>query len=192
MQRSQTLYRFFDERESLLYVGITCNPGTRIGKHRQEKDWWNAVAHIDMERYPSRESVLEAEREAIKRERPLYNIRMNDQKDAEPTIGSNGRWPAFPCGLIKGGVYALGLRDGKCPVGLVVDGDEDGITIALYSWMCGMFDQDTWIRADTVTRWMKAELLSESEKAKRGYLAKYTVFDMDPLATFQKNWGESG
>lgn len=68
------LYRFFGSEGELLYVGISLHPFARMSQHRGDKSWWGEVASTTIERFPSRPAVLEAEREAIKSERPRYNI----------------------------------------------------------------------------------------------------------------------
>lgn len=68
------LYRFYGPSGSLLYIGITFNPGSRWRQHRDTKQWWRDVAQITIESHPTRASVLLAEREAIKTEKPQYNI----------------------------------------------------------------------------------------------------------------------
>jgi predicted GIY-YIG superfamily endonuclease len=68
------LYRFFGPSEELLYVGITMNPSRRFAQHGAGKEWWHEVDEIRMERLPSREAVLAAERRAIRNERPRYNV----------------------------------------------------------------------------------------------------------------------
>jgi predicted GIY-YIG superfamily endonuclease len=73
------LYRFYDDEDSLLYVGITTNPGRRFEKHDYEKSWWGSVARIDVEHFADRESLLAAERAAVKNEKPVHNIRMADR-----------------------------------------------------------------------------------------------------------------
>lgn len=72
-----TLYRFFDADDTLLYVGMTINPGRRLEKHRATQPWWPDVARIDMEQHPDEVTLRRAEREAIKAENPLHNVRMN-------------------------------------------------------------------------------------------------------------------
>lgn len=69
------LYRFFDIDEVLLYVGITNNPARRWAKHEKDKSWWLEVTDIQLEHFNSREEVEKAEIEAIKNEKPLYNIK---------------------------------------------------------------------------------------------------------------------
>jgi predicted GIY-YIG superfamily endonuclease len=34
------LYRFFDQDDNLLYVGITNSPWTRFNQHRSDKSWF--------------------------------------------------------------------------------------------------------------------------------------------------------
>lgn len=72
-----TLYRLFDEGDVLLYVGIAVDPGARFARHREDKAWWGEVANITLRVYPSRPEAIEAEREAIKTEKPRYNVRHN-------------------------------------------------------------------------------------------------------------------
>lgn len=72
---TQALYRFFDEAGDLLYVGISLNPLERWNQHRLDKPWWGEVRTATIEVHDSREAVEEAERAAIRREHPRYNIR---------------------------------------------------------------------------------------------------------------------
>lgn len=75
------LYRFFDAEGVLLYVGITCNPGTRMMTHARQKSWWSQVASSTMQHLDSREALEDAERLAIRSEFPKYNL-------------CGARWPA--------------------------------------------------------------------------------------------------
>jgi hypothetical protein len=81
------LYRFFAEDDSLLYIGISIHPFARMGQHRGDKSWWGEVASTTIERHPDRTSVLAAEREAIQRERPRYNVvYMQSRKVRRPKL----------------------------------------------------------------------------------------------------------
>lgn len=71
------LYRFFGAGGTLLYIGITNSIPTRIRRHNADKPWWTGVANVTVEHYPNRAAVLEAERRAIKAEKPLYNEQHN-------------------------------------------------------------------------------------------------------------------
>ncbi|MCW2918548.1 MAG: hypothetical protein JWN52_6616 [Actinomycetia bacterium] len=68
------LYRFYDASDVLLYVGITDNPRQRWLAHKSQKSWWQDVADKAVEWHEDRESAERAERIAIGREKPLYNI----------------------------------------------------------------------------------------------------------------------
>lgn len=68
------LYRLFDEAGALLYIGITSDPVARIASHRADKWWWEEVADKRFEYMGSRAELEAAERLAIIRERPMYNI----------------------------------------------------------------------------------------------------------------------
>jgi hypothetical protein len=74
------LYRFWDSAGRLLYVGISVNPLSRFDQHRAEKPWWDDIASVTIERYPNRSEVLDAEREAIRSEKPAFNVTHNTSR----------------------------------------------------------------------------------------------------------------
>lgn len=69
-----TLYRFFDSKGALLYIGITVCTPTRWSNHGWDKPWWPEVADVRVEHYPSRSTALAAERKAILDEQPFHNV----------------------------------------------------------------------------------------------------------------------
>lgn len=75
----QTLYRFYDDTDRLLYVGVTMNPPRRFRTHEGTKGWWAEVSHIALESYLERADVLSAEAAAIRNERPVYNVALNGE-----------------------------------------------------------------------------------------------------------------
>jgi hypothetical protein len=72
-----TLYRLFDKKGSLLYVGISLSPAQRWVHHSEHKDWWPQVARIEFDWLASRVEALRAEAEAIRAERPIHNVQHN-------------------------------------------------------------------------------------------------------------------
>lgn len=68
------LYRHFDARGRLLYVGISTCTFVRFTQHRTRAQWFDDVVTVTIERYPTNAEAREAERMAIKNERPLFNI----------------------------------------------------------------------------------------------------------------------
>jgi hypothetical protein len=69
----QFLYRCYDARGRLLYVGISFSALTRMQKHRYESRWFRRVSRIEVEHIPDRASAREAERKAIHTEFPFFN-----------------------------------------------------------------------------------------------------------------------
>lgn len=74
---THTLYRFFDGTGELLYVGRTVSPSRRWREHERGAAWYDAVASMTREVYPTAEAVDQAERVAIAAEEPMHNIALN-------------------------------------------------------------------------------------------------------------------
>ena len=68
-----SLYRHFDREDRLLYVGVSMSFLHRQVAHRRTKAWFDQIAKITVEHFPSRTEALAAERKAIKSEGPMYN-----------------------------------------------------------------------------------------------------------------------
>lgn len=83
--RHHALYRFYDADGVLLYIGITASVPTRLTRHRDNKPWWTHVTRIDIEHHPDRDTVLAAEKAAIKAERPRWNV-VHNRDDIRPAV----------------------------------------------------------------------------------------------------------
>lgn len=95
--QAHALYRFYDATGTLLYIGITLDPGSRWRSHAQDKPWWHDVADIRLELHPDRDSVLEAERAAIIAEHPLHNVVHNRRRrPPRPTPARRLNHPKLP------------------------------------------------------------------------------------------------
>lgn len=79
-----SLYRFFNKDGDLLYVGISSKLGNRFHEHSKNQPWYEEIVGSTVAHYPTREAALDAERDAIKAERPLYNVVHNRDKAAVP------------------------------------------------------------------------------------------------------------
>ncbi len=71
--RPTALYRWYDDQDRLLYVGISDELSGRVIGHTKESSWMDFAARSTITRYPCREDGAEAEIEAIKTEQPLFN-----------------------------------------------------------------------------------------------------------------------
>jgi hypothetical protein len=71
------LYRHFDKDGALLYIGVSLSAVERLSAHNRTARWADQIARVEIERFPTRTSVLAAEEAAIKTEKPLHNIQHN-------------------------------------------------------------------------------------------------------------------
>lgn len=69
------LYRAFDSRGELLYVGISGQPLGRWRLHATTSQWWPTARRLTYEVFPGEIEALDHERHAIKSEKPRYNRR---------------------------------------------------------------------------------------------------------------------
>lgn len=68
-----TLYRAYDDRDRLLYVGISDGEFLRLAQHAASAPWTVYAVTIRLERFPLRSLAEAAEREAIATEDPVWN-----------------------------------------------------------------------------------------------------------------------
>jgi len=91
-----TLYRFFNEEGTLLYVGVTTMGLARWSEHARYKDWWPLVASTTTDHFTDQGEALAAELAAIRSEHPTYNIAGADRPQRRTTrTRANGRGSIF-------------------------------------------------------------------------------------------------
>lgn len=179
--RQHALYRFYDTDGHLLYVGVTLDPSARWKTHSKDKPWWLDVANITVELYPSRSTVIDAERAAIIAERPRYNIVHNHGRPDGTTIPTAQLDRLLP--IQVGDWAALGLKDGRCPVGGVMAIDATWVSLRLKSFLHGgLMNQIEMIRWDTIER----VELAYPEDAEEGHFG--SEMDDQHLGQFQTAW----
>lgn len=74
------LYKAFNDDNELLYIGISMRAAQRFHEHGKFSGWFEEVSKITVEWFPSREDAMDAEREAIIKYHPKYNIQHNGKK----------------------------------------------------------------------------------------------------------------
>jgi hypothetical protein len=91
---STHLYRYFDQDGNLLYVGISISALLRHLQHRTSSHWFHKANNMTWETYETRAEAAVAEIDAIKAERPLYNIAHNERESATAVVckGCNARF----------------------------------------------------------------------------------------------------
>jgi predicted GIY-YIG superfamily endonuclease len=80
------LYRYWSDRGTLLYIGISVNAVARLAQHRG-KPWFPRIARIDVKKFDTYEEAERAELKAICYEGPIHNIKgPRDAKDVGPAL----------------------------------------------------------------------------------------------------------
>lgn len=72
------LYRCFNNRDELLYVGVSYSAINRYSQHKTSSKWAKDVVKICIEHFNSRDLALAAEKKAIKTEYPKHNTQHNN------------------------------------------------------------------------------------------------------------------
>jgi predicted GIY-YIG superfamily endonuclease len=68
-----SLYRYYDKRKRLLYIGISINPFKRLSQHKRDKSWEHLIHDIKIETFKTRKEAFIEEEKAIKSENPRWN-----------------------------------------------------------------------------------------------------------------------
>jgi hypothetical protein len=83
------LYRHFDKEGRLLYVGISLNALNRLAQHKGVSPWFWKIATVRVDAFPNRDAALVAEREAIQKEKPFYNLKR--RRERSPDLAEESR-----------------------------------------------------------------------------------------------------
>jgi predicted GIY-YIG superfamily endonuclease len=67
------VYRLFDSKGTLLYVGSSNDPKKRVRTDHKNKSWGYKIRRCTATSFELRQDALIAEREAIQNEGPIYN-----------------------------------------------------------------------------------------------------------------------
>lgn len=114
----EVLYRIFGADGSLLYVGATMNPASRLQTHAKLQPWWEEASTIKLEHFASYEALIEAESEAIRTENPKYN----QIHSKIPT------WTRKPRGPQSEGTFFQRSSDGLWVGRIIVNGRQKQVT----------------------------------------------------------------
>lgn len=79
------LYRHFNDKNDLLYVGISSCPFKRTKNHSKTAKWFSSVSTIKIEKFDTKQEADNAETKAIFLENPKFNIRKKPSCDFVPT-----------------------------------------------------------------------------------------------------------
>jgi predicted GIY-YIG superfamily endonuclease len=90
MPATTSLYRFFDSRGDLLYIGVTNRIPRRLDEHHENKPWYHEVAQVKVEHLSDRDTALRTEKAAIETEHPKYNVVHNRGPHRVPSQRDEG------------------------------------------------------------------------------------------------------
>jgi hypothetical protein len=70
------LYRHYDADGMLLYIGASHDALDRLRGHRSSSGWYRLITKMTIERFPTLEDLVRAEKETVTREKPPYNTQI--------------------------------------------------------------------------------------------------------------------
>lgn len=73
-----SVYRYYDEYDVLIYVGITSRGAKRNAEHYKSKAWWPMVVRQEVEHYSTRDEAAAREVTLIRQHQPPYNTQHNE------------------------------------------------------------------------------------------------------------------
>lgn len=88
------VYRFINDEDVVIYVGMTDTPRLRMLQHEAKSEFWPDFADVVIEELPSKRHALDRERELIWELRPEHNKLVRSPLPAvvsalaQPTRGS--------------------------------------------------------------------------------------------------------
>lgn len=80
------LYRLYDRDGDLLYIGVSKDPWRRFRGHRRTSPWIRKARRGRIQVFPTIDAALAAEREAIRTERPRFNVVHNRDTAPRPPL----------------------------------------------------------------------------------------------------------
>lgn len=86
MSSRYALYRWFDSKDRVLYIGKSAALAARTRAHIHTSHWMQFVARSTVERHDSAEELAKAERVAIRTEGPIFNKVHNNTPEARERL----------------------------------------------------------------------------------------------------------
>jgi len=80
-RRETVLYRYYDDQDVLLYVGVSANMPGRLEGHEADSTWMDFAARSTMDHFAERDDAEAAEVAAIEADHPLFNVLHNERPD---------------------------------------------------------------------------------------------------------------
>jgi hypothetical protein len=94
------LYRYFGEDGTLLYIGVSLSAVQRLAQHRIHAPWFDQIKRIELETFATRQQAEAAERAAIIKEMPLFNISFSNSKARSRALNQHRKLRRFLKGRV--------------------------------------------------------------------------------------------
>lgn len=147
MNERTAVYRAFDKDGALLYVGIARNWARRWAQHSERSAFFSVSVRVEIEWLDSRDLALAREAEAIRSERPRFNVRHAGVVQAETPARES------PAGLI--GLFFHSMKDGVVEwQGHIVQRlSGDLYLVELFDWLMGCESVKKIVALDAMSEW---------------------------------------
>tara|TARA_R110000803_G_C11830615_1_gene303225 strand:+ start:272 stop:619 length:348 start_codon:yes stop_codon:yes gene_type:complete len=83
---SYTLYRAYDSDGFLLYIGQSISALARTGHHAKHASWFRYCYSLTFQRYADKEVLVIAEKTAIEKEKPVFNVTHNIEVTVKDSV----------------------------------------------------------------------------------------------------------
>lgn len=199
------VYRFYDDKDRLLYVGITRKPQARFQAHQLNAPWWGSAERCTIDVRASRASAFWAEGMAIHHERPIFNETWVDARGLEQLRAyAEGRVlaPEFAVyypnlqALIQAHVRADGLEAELVAVRAELEALKEQVAAdkearikaaAPYDWEASMWRLQRQLELATITAEAATARAERAERAEKESRRQWKVADgFEALAAVTK------
>lgn len=113
--KQHVLYRHYDSKDVLLYVGISNSFFERLCGHRNHSHWFERIAYIKLSHFENQKAVLDAEKRAIKSEKPLFNAQHSEILKIKPNPVYTIKKISEKSGINRRTLYRM-IENGKFPI----------------------------------------------------------------------------
>jgi len=79
-KNGHAVYRIYNAKENMIYVGVTNDVLMRIAQHRRDKHWRDEITVVHLDWCETRSEALAIENMLIESFKPIYNLRQPRKK----------------------------------------------------------------------------------------------------------------
>lgn len=103
---SYILYRCYNENGTLVYIGLSISVLNRLCQHKSYSEWFHQTDTIKLERFKDINTLRKAEKKAIEKEKPIFNIKHLSEITRKQTSVVGLHYLALHLGIPAGRIRA--------------------------------------------------------------------------------------